>query len=1355
MDVSTKQIKMIIEAQDAAYYQQLLRDAVRLDFAPSAATMKIALELYAPRLFTPGRGQPTSHQLAALHQRYAERMLYQYAKAHMPCIEIGPNPTGMMSLGANQEKMHGCCLFTARDQSRYTTSAASRSVRGCRDRKYFNQVQLLAGGIPTEKFCVQGFGKCDFQAPFGIANHSLYDISLQEIAAGMYNHNMTKIIAYMHLTPAALHCDEYSDNKNQIRHKVITDSLGVKKIFVGFPNDPGWVYEHDFDTAMAYLIRSGLETPFGFNLMIERTVNFGSHFCIHITRSSLPVRIHSFVPSAYVGCIGVPDFFVLAAQGFHRSAKIPIVVTDKLKAQRLYHYLLARDEKQADLRAAFSYARAELRKVTLGDQIIDHQWEIESEDFIKVVVGVYLMSRLAAAKNHAVIALTKDAIDKLNEKRSWFEKFFPKAHDIFKAVQAYLDEAFSSKYEVMRLVTGSGDNPMQRIAFEHFNEQLMSEEFNAEGLIEEVRFEPILHYEETPQGIMPPVAARPTESQSVEADTNSVPEIDDQDLHNKFVSELKKGIADTELKAMKTVLTAALEATTEVGVVPFEVDKFQGLFGVPGGCKTAQAFLKYIPTMVQPGETFLYIVPSSNLKDSLASRITPPNRLVTMHMAMDLLHRGRVKPSLILVDECFRLPLPMLAFYSHFAKVLLIGDPNQITHIDRDSIWLDSPQLKNMYRCIKHDFLMESSRMPKDICDLPFIASTYPGITTTSKRGTDSEGAHGPSINFVHANYKRAGAQVLVLTKENVVQYQNEGAVTVDTAQGGTFNSVIFHIGDSPGEKWLLQNSPSHIIVGLSRHTFNLFIREETPGTLNAAMKYHMGGQVEVDILLKESNVGDPRFAEPQRPNYSTTQVSKEPVPYVSAAVNPISVDDVLSNIYPGVTGIHEYQSVESTYFPFHGGGNAVARIDDLPLDAVEESKGAFVHRFPMAQRVKVTNAKSTGMSLRTLLDRYTKKTKNMREEAAVHSAQRIHEILCEYIDFSCSEDDKKEVLGEAMEKFQLRGHDVKMLKDIDCWTDQNATLVKFNTKSQQKMTAKDPLTTDKAGQGIAAWDKSLNFKMVVWTRLLERVALRAKNGLIFASNRTDVEMLHLLDAIAQEDDYEYLEGDWTEFDSAQNNLEHHLLMANLKALGCPPELRDNFLKMMRIRYVQSRVGSVRVEGKKDSGRVDTLIGNSLFNIGVLLTCVNRAELKYILYKGDDSLLVGRKIRPNFARLSELDSQCNYKLKLAVSKSAEFTSFVLNSNGAALNIPRISAKVATRNYTEDKYGEYVLAVKDLIKSSNDVEVAQKMCQVNAAHFRVASSDVDLCLSFLHNFARHMYRFESLMKFDSRTKIEGM
>jgi hypothetical protein len=81
--------------------------------------------------------------------------------------------------------------------------------------------------------------------------------------------------------------------------------------------------------------------------------------------------------------------------------------------------------------------------------------------------------------------------------------------------------------------------------------------------------------------------------------------------------------------------------------------------------------------------------------------------------------------------------------------------------------------------------------------------------------------------------------------------------------------------------------------------------------------------------------------------------------------------------------------------------------------------------------------------------------------------------------------------------------------------------------------------------------------------------------------------------------------------------------------------------------------------------------------------------------------------------------------------------------------------VLTRNYTIDKYEEYIVAVKDLIKSSNDVETAQRMCQVNATHHRVPHQEIDMVLSFLHSFAQSRYPIKSLTRFDARIKMQGM
>jgi hypothetical protein len=279
---------------------------------------------------------------------------------------------------------------------------------------------------------------------------------------------------------------------------------------------------------------------------------------------------------------------------------------------------------------------------------------------------------------------------------------------------------------------------------------------------------------------------------------------------------------------------------------------------------------------------------------------------------------------------------------------------------------------------------------------------------------------------------------------------------------------------------------------------------------------------------------------------------------------------------------------------------------------------------------------------------------------------------------------------------------------------------------------------------------------MVVWTRVLEKIALRAKNGFMFASGKTDTELMHILDKLCAGRRFKFMDSDFVEFDTAQNNLEHALFMYCLTKMGCPPELRSHFLTMMEKRTVLYDHATVEVQNKKDSGRVDTLIGNTLFNAAVVLSCVNYLEITYAIFKGDDCTLMGKEIVLNNDRIKRLGIDCGYQLKISTGDSGEFTSFILNDNGCALNIPKIAAKTLSRSYANQlEFNKYKIAVQDLIKTTNSTNVAANMSQVNEAHFRVNREKFDLLLSFLHMFARGEIKFTELVSYEARVKTEGM
>lgn len=339
----------------------------------------------------------------------------------------------------------------------------------------------------------------------------------------------------------------------------------------------------------------------------------------------------------------------------------------------------------------------------------------------------------------------------------------------------------------------------------------------------------------------------------------------------------------------------------------------------------------------------------------------------------------------------------------------------------------------------------------------------------------------------------------------------------------------------------------------------------------------------------------------------------------------------------------------------------------------------------------------------------------------------------------------------DACKKFTLRGHDLTELKGIASWNEQNVTTVKNFLKAQQKPSVKqDPILRDKAGQGISAWSKDLNFEMMIFCRLLEHVLVRQSAGKVrIATGMTDLQVLTELETLHHKDD-QCFSNDWTEFDSSQNVVGRMLLAKALTRIGCPETLVSLFCAQLSERSVVDTFVSMCAYDKKDSGAPHTLVDNCLFNLAVILDVLS--DFRVLLIKGDDSIAFGKNIVFNTERASWYTKECNYQFKPDVSNSGEFVSFIVNEEGASYDLPRLSCKVFSRVYTSIKdFRDYRDAV-GVTLSHNPLTAGLNMLRVNMLHYSRSEAEMDSLLSALHNFALGKIPFTSLIKREQRQMI---
>nr|WAP91249.1 MAG: nonstructural polyprotein [Avian associated hepe-like virus 10] len=1683
--MATSKLQIALEEQsiirETKYHEKRWKNAFKLDFAAKDDDVHKIRAVFDPIMVEFGILPPPQHILQAALQRWATNAVIKWAETRHPIVAIGPNVLSERHM-LYHEQAHGCTLFTGRDQTRHASAAASPTLRGCNNTTYLNQVNQLASGITTEKFCTTGFENCDFQAPFAVSVHSLYDISPANLALGFVKHGTRELKAYMHIHPAVLMTDSFYDANTLTRHQIERVDGVPKNVLFSFANDSSFCYRHDYDNVIFYTTRNGFNTGYGFGILIETVNRMGSQYELKVTRCEIDEIVTSYRMLSDINIIKIPNIVEMAKVGFNKAYYdgVPYLWADKQKVTKLVSYLMARDPKQMSIRVAYAYARSEMRCVKLGERIVDYTWEINSPSLTILVICIYVMCLLKHAQMNAVADASAKEIAKLSRRCSWLFSMFPtfclclqrmwkEVKEIFgrnsileiltqesnmnifadleyqfledlyftdiisteKYVQVInhlpLPTQIDSSFDIADFVLGepnkpitSENKPEETIHYDvydssegnsclffslfglkaerefivmdlfdriskidsdphkkelelwltnfyaandykgSFEENIITHENDmkkpTQRYFDEIAlFLTFYHYEnlkcysdgkyievkpiiDIPKAELFPIIANIIEHANhhfigkaikkggslygisfdnaaikVESvptswvivhgvhnrtrDNNSKPcgyngfantimkhtrggpdgfintllkhkevwgdsvehsrvethtqtdsrviniiaanfdafkvRFDDfllncpshttyhlplvgngvwqtskgeygkvnrkwltaihkkaqaknialvfhgkverftivndngtihypcwgeelkiansKDLREAFKDEelaaintslYKQYLAENVPEALRDVLKKASLALEDFGsFTQKNIHPVDLVTGPPGSGKTADVLKKN-----KHLKSILYIAPTNTLAIDSAAKMAGSGIATTIHKAIHNVGRS-VKPQLIIIDEAYTVPFAIIGYFATFAPVTLIGDKNQIGFIDFNACG-PVTLLRDVDGLVNTTELKITRRCPKDIVELPIIKKIYPKITTQSNVKT--------SIEFVgpHAKFPTT-CQRMVFSQQAKSLY--EGSMTVHEAQGSTFETAVLTFTVLQSDKTLLKRSLPHLVVGFTRHTKKLYVQEESPGLFENAIAIHLGEHVELDIAMKETNVALPEFCQLEPVDQEVVDADISVVKYAPCPVAYEAITTILSQVYPVVTGIYEYQRVEKEDLEYKGGATGVLHVDDIKGDELQESRGHEVRKFPGHQYVKVTNSSSRCASAHTFLSRYTRRTKQLKEEHLKRELEALQEIVTEFIDLSYTEIDKEEVFAEAIEAFTKRGHDVGDLKDIDCWTDQGIGLVKFAMKTQQKQSGEDPLHKDKAGQGIAAWEKTLNFHLIVWVRLLERCMRRSKR-IVFCSGQTDEEILKLLDAKCTGQNYKYFENDFEEFDSTQNNLEHMNFITTLRRLGCPELLLGCFGNMMFIRTVTSMYCTILVRSKKDSGRVDTLAGNTLFNLCVLLSMFDkesRGNIVAAFFKGDDSKITFvRDLIIDFRRKLFLEEKANYKLKMSFNSSAEFTNTIVNYNGSAINLPKLAAKVFSRYYTtEAKFLEYQTAVKDLMRTCNDTHTAAVMCKVNAVHHGITTEQADTLVSALINFANGGVAFDSLIKFNLLTKRE--
>nr|QYF49505.1 MAG: non-structural polyprotein [Xinjiang sediment hepe-like virus 1] len=1370
---NTKLNQAFLDAQDNKYLVQLQRDAIKVPFALTTEQFELLSEQYKPRIIVAGTAAPptSTHALGAAHQRIAYHEAYNWIKNFDDGIEIGPNAANMVRVCIGKNNFHGCTLKSGRDQIRHAEAARNGVICGFRpsndqylgmqsggiDRKTYHQhVQALANGIASESFCLSGWENCDHQAQQAIAVDSLYDIDFRQLALGMRNHNTNTIRAWLHIPVQATEVDRWVDHENGYKFHTIPGK-GKQPDKLAFTWQDGALgYTHNKKNWLAYLTTGSFDTPFGFSVVIEKVRHWGSRFELRISRITAASDFFYSIPNSMVNLCKVPNFRELAKRSFSDckpSDNSLYIITDADKVRRLYQFVHARALKGFTLETVKAYARTLITEIKLGGKIVEERWHCSIESFSDLCVSIYILATYRRVCDEAIIKDSLAHMQEMGTKSSFWDK---------------ICRWFSGPNEPNRFIKGDEENAFTNFTISFFKDlDCMSHTRDQKHDLE-------IFYGFNVEDIVPsneikighkPLAPEPNQEETEDSLSwatdlglcHSLPttlntDYLEQNQHQILLNECRSGIAAAKAEG-KAPLSVALEiALSELSTSTpskLHVESMFLLTGVPGAGKTGKIIEEIIPAAISqtPGSGVLVLCPTAALRDKYQTELKLPSSAWTIHSGLRQLSKS--KPALVIIEEAFTLPMAYINFVASKCKVLLVGDPNQIQCVDFSGLWQGCSLLEKYMPFIKRSHMNTTRRCPQDVAALPIMRSRYPGITSLSARAE--------SIQHVSAKYTNAQAQILTFTqseKDLQAALYACNASTVHETQGQTFPSVILHYAGTPSERKLLEKSKNHLIVGLTRHTANLFIRDLSPDLDVTAW---INDSSPLNLLADNSNVElqalDTHAAVKPVISENTQITSADSYPFCKAEIGNV---EVVLNKYCPMVPQKEQLSTISTELPLGQDAKGSLRLDALGQDEQHEVKQHTNYRFPGPQRVMITKGHNRHQLLRTNLERLTHHTKNLPVAHALVLADKLFSNLEREFDWNVSKEDVDTCFTQACEKMAARGHTSDKLKDVTSWSEQGVSVVKSFLKAQQKpMLAKDPLTADKAGQGISAWDKTLNIMMSAYTRTLELVLTKQSAGRIrVMTGMTDLEVMSVLEQDGKPDD-RFLANDWTQFDSNQNNLTRQILLKSLRKIGCPDKLLEAFERQLSKRRICFDALSLTVNDKKDSGAPHTLVDNCLFNLAICYDLMSGFDFLYI--KGDDSLARGANVSFDSLKMKAYGDNCGFKFKPQTATSGEFVSFIVNKYGVAFDLPRVTAKIQSRSYTSiEDYHNYQAAISAMFIHVNSTE-SLNMNFVNSYHYTNATyndEDFDILRSFVARFARGEIPFTELIKSEAiQTRVD--
>jgi len=410
-----------------------------------------------------------------------------------------------------------------------------------------------------------------------------------------------------------------------------------------------------------------------------------------------------------------------------------------------------------------------------------------------------------------------------------------------------------------------------------------------------------------------------------------------------------------------------------------------------------------------------------------------------------------------------------------------------------------------------------------------------------------------------------------------------------------------------------------------------------------------------------------------------------------------------------------------------------------------------------------VFNKKSIPQLLQVLGGRYfnrkPKASKEYDHEAWLLAKEIVDEFFQECMsEIHFDEADLETVTNEFVQSAQEKKYE-NQFKGFDNF---DSHTIRFHLKDIFKPKVGDIADPTKCGQGISAWNKDAQVLFGVGARFANFQFMKyLQDHCVYDNRITPTEMKEKLTALMSSLPVVCKNGitDFTMFDSQQDKFTQAIEKYFLVRLGFSEEFIEHYYSF-RSNYTIIG-GSIKGKSKfeKTSGEPMTLLMNTIIS-AVLSNYFLRGQGPFLLaMKGDDGFKRQANLRLQEDRYENVAKYTALKMKICISREAEFCGYVITDSLFVDSIPRKLHKLLSHHFSDYlHFTQYQQSVRDFINQFEDDYLFNAYIDANAKIYESLGCGFDEimimyeCLkSFSHIDVDQFYGSVHRVTFDSLYK----